>query len=246
MKRLAAAALTINLLGAAVVAPAAVAGDFAGLDPLGFSADGQVFAFEEFGTQDGSGFPYSNLYFIDTQADRYLPGTPVRVRLDDESAGLGAARAKSRQQARTLIERYRPEDNPGLLAAFNAPTELNVGKTTLRYRAFAVEPPAGEPFTVALAEIDLPVAEKCRDLSPESGVGFRLTLTETDGTPADRLIHEDDRVPESRNCPLSYQLSGAMTYHPLGAPAVHVALVLVRSLGFEGADGRWIAVPFRP
>nr|WP_272210755.1 DUF2259 domain-containing protein [Marinicella sp. W31]MDC2876669.1 DUF2259 domain-containing protein [Marinicella sp. W31] len=40
----------------------ATAGDFATFTPLGFSDDGSVFAFEEFGVEDGSGFPYSNIF----------------------------------------------------------------------------------------------------------------------------------------------------------------------------------------
>ena len=53
-------------------------------------------------------------------------------------------------------------------------------------------------------------------------------------------------MPDSRACPLSYQVSGALTFNPIDGDPVHVALVLVRSFGFEGSDGRWIAVPFRP
>src|SRR5690606_36811639 len=41
----------------------AFAGDTASLDVLGYSPDGKVFAFEEYGIADGSGFPYSNIYF---------------------------------------------------------------------------------------------------------------------------------------------------------------------------------------
>jgi len=63
----------------------AVAGDIAALQSIGFSVDGSVYAFEEYGIQDGSGFPYSNIYVIDTVKDVYLPGTPIRVRLDDEN-----------------------------------------------------------------------------------------------------------------------------------------------------------------
>ncbi|MGE6786024.1 DUF2259 domain-containing protein, partial [Ensifer adhaerens] len=44
-------------LAAAATASPALAGDYAALQPIGFSADGNVFAFEEYGVQDGSGFP---------------------------------------------------------------------------------------------------------------------------------------------------------------------------------------------
>ena len=47
----------------------AQAGDFAKREIHGFSVDGGLFAFEEYGVQDGSGFPYSNIYVIDTATD---------------------------------------------------------------------------------------------------------------------------------------------------------------------------------
>ena len=62
--------------------PTASAGDMASLDILGYSRDGSVFAFEEFGVFDGSGGAYSNIYFIDIKADRFLPGTPIRATLN--------------------------------------------------------------------------------------------------------------------------------------------------------------------
>ena len=50
----------IILLG--VFSLEASAGDTATPQVLGFSADGKVFAFEEYGIQDGSGFPYANRF----------------------------------------------------------------------------------------------------------------------------------------------------------------------------------------
>ena len=64
---------------------AARAGDVAELEILGFTKDGGVFAFEEYGVADGSGFPYANRYYIDTATDTFLSGTPIRVRLDNEA-----------------------------------------------------------------------------------------------------------------------------------------------------------------
>jgi len=48
------------------------AGDAATLNILGFSSDGSVFAFEEYGVQDGSGFPYANRFYIDTETDTFM------------------------------------------------------------------------------------------------------------------------------------------------------------------------------
>ena len=240
--RKAASALAAVLLTTAGV----TAGDFSAFQSLGFSPDGKVYAFEEFGVQDGSGFPYSTVYFIDTQKDAYLPGTPIRVRIDDEAADIAKARAQSRDKAKALIETHRVFSHPGILAAFNPMGEVGADKSRIEYLQHAVEPVPGDSFALALEEIPLPVSDTCRDITPEGGKGFRLKLVRRDGAAVDTVVHEDTRVPESRACPLSYQLSGALTFHPREGEPVHVALVLVRSFGFEGSDGRWIALPFRP
>ena len=168
------------------------------------------------------------------------------MRIDDEAAGLGKARAESRDKATTMIAEYKLLDNPGTLAAFNPMGEVDADRKHIEYLPHAIEPAPGGSYTLALDEVPLPVSEKCQGITPDGGKGFRLKLVKRDGETADTVLHEDKRVPESRACPLSYQISGAMTFHPLAADPVHVALVLVRSFGFEGADGRWIAVPFRP
>lgn len=224
----------------------ASAGDFSTFQSLGFSPDGKVYAFEEFGIQDGSGFPYSNVYFIDTEKDSYLSGTPIRVRIDSEEADIAKARADSRDKAKALIDQHKVLSNTGVLAAFNPMGEVGADRKRIEYLQHAVEPTPGGSFALALEEVPLDLTDNCRDITPDGGKGFRLKLVKRDGEAADVLLHEDKRVPESRRCPLSYQVSGAMTFNPIGADPVHVALVLVRSFGFEGADGRWIAVPFRP
>src|SRR5690606_4210255 len=88
------ARLSSLLILACTMATDVRAGDVAELDILGFSQNGGIFAFEEYGVQDGSGFPYANRYYIDTATDSYVKGTPVRVRIDDENASLQAARDK--------------------------------------------------------------------------------------------------------------------------------------------------------
>ena len=60
------------------MAATAHAGDIANIQPVGFSADGKVFAFQEFGMKDGK-VPYSDTYFIDTDTGADLEGTPRQL-----------------------------------------------------------------------------------------------------------------------------------------------------------------------
>ena len=96
--------LAIALLTHLATSIAAHARDVAELETLGFTKDGSVFAFEEYGVQDGSGFPYANRYYIDTNDDSFLKGTPIRIRLDDENATLEAARLNARQKGEAIVK----------------------------------------------------------------------------------------------------------------------------------------------
>jgi predicted secreted protein len=230
------------LLASALFADAASAGDFAAFQPIGFSADGSVFAFEEYGIQDGSGFPYSNIFFIDTRKDTFLSGTPIRLRVDAENTSLAKVRAQNAEKAAALVQKFDLGANPGLLAAFNPVMETESSPHRLTYRQYAVDPPVGGDFMLTLDEIPLAPSAICKDVTPQS-TGFRLAFQTEDGTASDRVLHADTAIPDSRKCPTGYRIGGVMVHHPLQGEAVHVVLVQVLSFGFEGSDGRWIAVP---
>ncbi|MFZ1774796.1 MAG: DUF2259 domain-containing protein, partial [Rhizobiaceae bacterium] len=111
----------------------ALAGDAATLEILGFSADGGIFAFEEHGVQDGSGFPYSHRFYINTADESFMPGTPVRVRIDDEQASEADARAQAAQQGEAVVPAAVLAQNPGFTAGRNALTELSADPGRMRF-----------------------------------------------------------------------------------------------------------------
>lgn len=231
--------------GAVLAAFPALAGDIATFQSIGFSQDGSIYAFEEFGIQDGSGFPYSNIFLIDTVNDTYLAGTPIRVRLDVENAGLSKARAEAMKKARPLIDKHDLFDNPGDIVAFNPVTELDSASDRLRYRAYPADPAFGNPYALKLESFKVAPTGHCIDMVDQL-IAFRLKMTEKAGTPANDLLPEDKDVPASRGCTTGYRLGGVVTYAAIAGSSVHMALVQVFSAGFEGNDGRWIAVPVRP
>lgn len=59
------------------------AGDAATFINLGFSPDGKFFAFGQYGYQDGSGFPYAEVYIIDVVKNSYINGGVFKVLSDD-------------------------------------------------------------------------------------------------------------------------------------------------------------------
>ena len=229
-----------------VLAPPALAGDRAGIDFIGYSEDLRYFAFEEFGIQDGSGFPYANIYVLDLETDSWVQGTPIRQRVDDESASLPELRAQATDNARSLLDQYGI-DEPVDILALNGDGDAGADFTTLDVGVpgYGMGLP-GQPFQLTLESFVAPGDPACGTYTEEPIQGFTLTMTQ-DG--AGREVHSDTRVPDSRGCALDYRLYGVVA--PFDSFAAFntdphkamVAIVAVYTLGFEGPDRRFIAVP---
>lgn len=239
MKRFAGLLIGLVLLS---MAGRALAGDTSSLNVLGYSPDGKVFGFEEYGVADGSGFPYSNVFFIDIAEDRFLPGTPIRIRVEDE-APLSDIRRKALAKAEPLLAKYKLADNPGVIVAYNPPSEVDSDPTRLRFQSYVSAPPYGHTNTLVLATKDFPTPGTCAGFA-DSYLGFRLTLREYHGQPMDKVIHDDTSVPASRLCANGYRI-GAVVSSEI-REETPIAMILVSSYGFEGPDRRWIAVPVNP
>lgn len=232
------------LLAASVLAStSALAGDTATPQVLGFSADGKLFAFEEYGIQDGSGFPYANRFYIDTATDSFVAGTPIRVRIDDEAAGIVAARAQAREKGDKIVDGSVLAANQGDTAGWNAITELSADPFRMVINPRPVFPPVDPPVEFRLEEIPFAPPSGCENLGDT--MGFRLVRI--DPTPGGEtvLVHEDASIPASRNCPTGYGIGGIQTFYPQTGDPVFAVLIAVRSIGFEGPDFRWIAVTGR-
>ncbi|QDB99076.1 DUF2259 domain-containing protein [Mesorhizobium sp. 8] len=230
---------------AALSAAPALAGDAAQLEILGFSKDGGVFAFEEYGVQDGSGFPYANRYYIDTATDTFVKGTPVKVRLDDENASLADARKEARAKGEAIIKEDELAANRGFTAGFNAITELSADPHRMVVNPRPVFPAIDPPLEFRLQEValnNLPGMETCNSQGAING--FRLTSIDASDGGRTKVLHEDKTIPQSRGCPNGYRIGGVQTFSKdkLSAYAV---LISVRQYGFEGPDHRWIAVTGR-
>lgn len=222
---------------------AARAGDAAELEILGFSADGGIFAFEEYGVQDGSGFPYANRYYIDTETDSFVSGTPIRVRIDDEAATLAAAREQARQQGEAVVGQAELAANPGFTAGLNRVTELSADPSRIVVNPRPVFPAIDPPLELRLETLPMANTPGCENFGEIRG--FRLLRI--DAAPGGRteVLHEDKAVPQSRGCPEGYAIGAVQTFVRDGLSR-YAVLISVRRVGFEGPDHRWIAVTARP
>lgn len=219
------------------------AGDVANLEILGFSQDGGIFAFEEYGVQDGSGFPYANRYYIDTATDTFITGTPVRVRIDDEAASLDSARNQARQKGEPIVAEAELAANRGFTAGSNPVTELSSDPLRMAVNPRPVFPAIDPPLEFRLEILRMGETPGCEDQGEISG--FRLLSIDAAPGGQTKVLHEDTSVPQSRGCPNGYSIGAVQTFSN-DSQARYAVLIAVRRVGFEGPDYRWIAVTGKP
>ena len=215
----------------------AVSGDFATRHIHGFSADGKLFAFEEYGVQDGSGFPYSTIYIIDTDTDNWTAGSPFKAQLNDETKTVFDAREASRIQAGPRMKTF--EERGNVVASYRS-TQQGIDKMRIVANPRAVVPPIDETIEFRLDRKSFPATENCEAFGPIAG--YRLSQIATTPDQTTRIIHEDASVPSSRSCPLDYEFADLVTYFPpSGTPKIAI-IIRMQRVGFEGPDGRYLAV----
>lgn len=235
---------------------------------LGFSGDGRYFVFEEFGIQDGSGIPYANLFAIDVATDRWVKGTPIRLKgTEAESLALEKSIAEDGVTDRLQIERRFEsalEDKrndvkakaasvlaaigdlwPAVQQAHNPPLEFTSDSRTVRfsgvgYRNLVNSEHKAKGWRLEVEEKTFPATEDCFSLY-ENMKGFNLKLiNETSG--AVTVLNNDTRVPKSRSCPQGYHIEEVLTFPRKGGAFSLAVLIRYGRPGFEGPDGRLLAV----
>ena len=238
-KRLVLHVLSLVLIGVSALFSTAKAGDISARNIIGFSPDGAYFAFEEYGVQDGSGFPYANIYFSNTRENSWVKGSPIRILIQDEQTGLASARERAAAQAAPLIEKYKIQSG-GQLLAHNPVTELN------RPTDEVTVAPGNAPFlqkyalTFTVKPLSLET-KRCKDYGIEAQNGYVLA-TKRNGKD-EVILHKDKRIPTSRGCPKRYAISDVIRFAPPSETkeALYIVLLQVFSYGFEGDDGRYLA-----
>jgi predicted secreted protein len=228
-------------LAAAWFSPlAAFAGDYAELHFIGFSKDRTHLAFEEYGSEDGSGFPYSNIYFVETEGNRSA-GAPVRVKIEKDAADLSEARAEAKAKAEATLKKLAiVEGETGDLVVDRLLTDISGHANTEK-----------GPLTLAFARriFSSPVVGRYElTLTPSSGDQarcdgydmprqiFRLDLADTIAK-ISAILQQDAALPESRQCAFAYGVH--RVYWSGDRIAVFLSML---KPGFEGPDLRYLVV----
>jgi predicted secreted protein len=218
----------------------AFAGDRALADFIGFSEDGKYFAFEEYGIQDGSGFPYSNIYVIDLGTDTWVTGSPYRYQADDETETLSRVRNESAAMAAGTITELGITA-PADVIALSGDGEKSDGLTLEFAQPGYFPGETLDDYVLTLDVFDAETVEDCSQFTGEPGQGFALSIVDANGM---RELHHDTGVlPKSRGCITGYRLFAVVTPQ-YASPKDHgVAIISTYPVGFEGPNRRFIAVP---
>jgi predicted secreted protein len=216
-----------------------------------FSPDGRYFAYELYGIQDGSGFPFSDVFVIDLTTNSLIEGTPLRAQIEAENGGtISAARKESATKAGPILEKYKIAE-PGELLAANTATEIVADRTRVSFGPFypargwvtADQKPAEmNRYTLTLAHLPFPAKQEC-DYGDPNSYGFALKIRDQE-TGNENEAYRDAAIPDTRYCPFSYDIGEVIGFRDITNGNHYVALVAMYTPGYEGLDRRLLAVPF--
>ena len=229
------AGISAVLIAAAPVA--ALAGEAATLEVIGFSPDGQYFAFEQYGVIDGGPTAFSEIHVIEVTDNAYA--VPVQRRHRDEAGAdtLAALRAGNRAAAAATLTRLGLDaPQPGRLLVHRPLTDLDAAAHAARFAATAPLHglPAPAHYRLVLDSRPAPQVD-CHGL----GTGRALTLR-LEHADASRVLQHEAGLPPSRGCVFGYRIHGVWLHGD------HLAVLLALSVpGFEGESLRYRAVTGR-
>ena len=239
-----------------VVSPTQAA-ETSSLNILGFNKSGSHFAFEEYGISDGIGTPYVSVYAINVDSDQWVKGSPLRIKIgegdgeppkvDDynelERRWLKQIRAEARASAQSFLGKLG-DLNYGTVRVSNEPWEMSANAKIVRFTPVDLIPGDGKALKLSLQEAAFPAEEEACFGFRDKMYGFRLTL-EDETTGKVKVLNDDKRVPKSRACPRNYRIEKVVTNEGNKGQRSLAVIIRYSTIGFEGDDGRLLAVTTR-
>jgi predicted secreted protein len=212
----------------------AMAGDAAELDFLGFSEDGGYFAYAESGVQDGSGFPYCSIRAVDSSTGEVVWSTDL-VLEECQDRSQDAERTAMREAKGHIFALGIRPGNRGFRAIHHPLSDIGVSPDSVVFSTMNAPEPWGGAYWIVLE------AEVVSDSAMYADWGFEPATAS--------LVLGDSR--DGARCPMAFEAlpAGDERYtwgyriqdvFVLDADVV-VALVETFSLGFEGADVRFVS-----
>ncbi len=203
---------------------------------IGFSPDGDYFAFEQSGIENGSGEAYAHIFLIETRHNKWVKGSPFRARAIGRGK-LRRARQKVRRAARDALSRYNVHKK-GVVLASNPITEMSANPHRVRVHTRRSIRQLDEPLVFAIKEIRIRTP-RCRRLTRQRIKGMIIKVRRKGGRW--KILHEDKRIPKSRGCPTSYAIEDVIRLTKRDGGAVYAVIYSFIRSGPEGEERRFIA-----
>ena len=181
--RIAIVATLVFILPAPVLAQ-----DIAQRRILGFSPQGDYFAFEEFGKQANTGFAYATIYVVDTNNNRWIKGSPFRVVIRDRRSSRIKARRRVERKARFLLRKLGIQRDRLRILASNPLTELSSNKKRVKVNPRLSIYPTEQPLIFSIREIDMS-APHCGSYGERAVKGLIIRVRRQ-GEPL-QILHRD-------------------------------------------------------
>lgn len=191
------------------------------LDVIGFSPDGRFFAYRQSGLDIGN-VHFADLFIVDTLTDKWVEGSPVRVRRPASQSSLQDVRNALDTQAGRLMRRL------GLSRAL-----AGVAYVPRDRARMYLDLPWGERALLSITTRLGLAAPGCPLSVPvEKGrlAGFLLTLQRPTEV---SVVHDDSVVPRGRGCPISYRFASGFI-KPRGNDAVIANVIAYREPTYGG------------
>lgn len=209
------------------------AGDLATVEVIGYSPDGFHFAFEQYGYQDGSGFPYCEIFFIDVDENSWAE-KPVRVMVMEEQ-DIEGIRRQARTKAMPVLRK---------LGLDRAETGTVVFKVKEGDGYFLEDRPksaniklSGDTYELRVTETNLAATDD--DIfGPAQSLKLKLTF----GSGGSVVLQDDNgSVPSSRGQARNYSIYRVLRNQ---AAESYVVILAYHLPDFEGPGTRFMAVSF--
>jgi len=213
------------------------AGDLASLEFWGFSPDGRFLTFEQFGTMDGSGFPFSRLAVVNVPGNIFVDYAEKVVK---EGIVLNERTYTAQTLAQSLKRTGVRRGLTGTLVFQKGPvlegdSDYSLTLTSADLPKAAKFTLDGKDYTLELTERPAPpITDDCREYAQFPAALLELKLS---SGATSRVIQKDVRLPNTRKCVYSYGIARIYRYRSSVA-------VFLRTLspGFEGPNLGWMVV----
>ncbi|MBN2619707.1 DUF2259 domain-containing protein [candidate division WOR-3 bacterium] len=217
------------------------AGDEATLDFMGFSENGAYLMFEQFGWFDGSGFPYSEIIFVDVVNNNFV-GAPVFVTLGEEEWERSASECAIEQAQDRIVDLDIIMGNKGfhVISQPRGEPYLDPHRVLFSNTDLALDS-LGKYFQCVLTLTEIECNDSTSmdmDFGPPKMLELSISIPDLQ---EEQVLQRDTRLPQRRGHVLSYHISDVYMYRR--ADETYVAVFISYAMpGFEGPDVRYMVV----